>query len=384
MAPAPAVLVPGLEDHLGGSPVEAPRERQRRPRAAAPARGRRVGQRLVARRGPQLDGLADRRGVRGRDPRHRRSLQLRAVAHPQPRRRVAVRAVQERVDEVGRIQPERDLRTLVVGGQGPGEPLCAGVGRDVDREDAPGAPGQEARRLAEVGSARLDPVVGADRDVDRLFVPAEVPQQDRGRPVRVAVPAFERGEDRLAAASLRLERERGARRLRGRGGGAQEQGGERRGHDRAAGTAVPAGGCAQEHGGERRGGTAEPPVRGRQRPRRVATLGRPAEPDVRGRPLPPGRARGGGRRRETGPKPGELHRRHSSLGTGAEACSVAVCGRLTLLHRRHSSGQGGGCEAGAGPPPREVERRPGPEPAISRRCRSGPRAPRPRPRSPRP
>ena len=61
---------------------------------------------------------------------------------------------------------------------------------------------QEARRLALIRTARLDVVVGADRDVELFFpVAVHVAEQEVERAVGVQFPAFERRRRILAASS---------------------------------------------------------------------------------------------------------------------------------------------------------------------------------------
>ena len=68
-----------------------------------------------------------------------------------------------------------------------------------DREHAVLAAGEEMRRLPEVGTARLDAVVGTDRNVDDLrLVAIEVAEQQRVGAVLQRSPAFERRVDRTA------------------------------------------------------------------------------------------------------------------------------------------------------------------------------------------
>ena len=70
-------------------------------------------------------------------------------------------------------------------------------------------------RLAVVRSARLDPVVGANRHLEGLLLVAvEIAYQQDVRCVFVGTPAFEGREDGLAADPERRERQ--ASSLRGR------------------------------------------------------------------------------------------------------------------------------------------------------------------------
>ena len=65
--------------------------------------------------------------------------------------------------------------------------------------------GLEVRRLPEIGTTRLDAVVGADGDVQRLAaIAVVVAEQQNDRPVLVRPPSFERGVDGLAAPAERL------------------------------------------------------------------------------------------------------------------------------------------------------------------------------------
>ncbi len=65
------------------------------------------------------------------------------------------------------------------------------------------------RRLAVIGTARLDPIVRPDRDVDRIgLVAVVVAEQQDERAVLVRTPALERWKDRLTGGAERLERQR--------------------------------------------------------------------------------------------------------------------------------------------------------------------------------
>jgi hypothetical protein len=61
------------------------------------------------------------------------------------------------------------------------------------------------RRLAEVGTARLNAVVGPNRDVDRFLVAVEVANQQRRRAVLERSKTFEGGIDRFAGGAQRFE-----------------------------------------------------------------------------------------------------------------------------------------------------------------------------------
>src|SRR5688572_23054827 len=83
----------------------------------------------------------------------------------------------------------------------------------------------EVRRLTEVGAAWFDAVVGPDWNVDRGdLVAIVVAEEEDDRSVLVRPPAFERGEDRLARRTQRLERERLPRLLRQRRDGGHRAG----------------------------------------------------------------------------------------------------------------------------------------------------------------
>ena len=98
----------------------------------------------------------------------------------------------------------------------------SGLGPEIlghlDHEHAPLAAGLEVGGLALIGRARLDAVVGPDRDVQGLRAFAiEIPEEQAEAPVVVLEPALVGGRDARAALARRLERET-RRRRRGRGG----------------------------------------------------------------------------------------------------------------------------------------------------------------------
>ena len=81
---------------------------------------------------------------------------------------------------------------LAVGDDRPRQLLVAEVLGHGDREDAPLPARQEVRRLAVIGTAGFDAVVGADRNVERLFqVAIEVADSSVKLPSGVLEPAFE-------------------------------------------------------------------------------------------------------------------------------------------------------------------------------------------------
>src|SRR5205823_11155139 len=72
-------------------------------------------------------------------------------------------------------------------------------------EHAPLAAGEKVRRLPHVGPAGLDPVVGADGNVEFLRgVAVVVADEERARAVLVVVPPFERAREAAARAAARL------------------------------------------------------------------------------------------------------------------------------------------------------------------------------------
>ena len=116
----------------------------------------------------------DRCGQRMHDA-SRRSRQYGAVPRePDHWRLVAVGRMLVEVDPVRRVEPEGDRRRLAVGGQRPRQPLVAEILRYLDRKHAVLTAGIEVRGLAVVGTVRLDPIVGTDRDVELLTLVAIV------------------------------------------------------------------------------------------------------------------------------------------------------------------------------------------------------------------
>src|SRR2546423_7974666 len=88
--------------------------------------------------------------------------------------------------------------------QRPGDLLLAEVCRHDHGEHAPMAARLEVRRLPLVGGARGDRIVGADRDLERLFrISVEVAEGNAEGAVGILVPAFERWSDGLASGADR-------------------------------------------------------------------------------------------------------------------------------------------------------------------------------------
>ena len=62
------------------------------------------------------------------------------------------------------------------------------------------------RGLALIRTARIDVIVGADGDIQFLFlIPVEVPEQNAEASVGVREPSFERGRDALPGVVRRLD-----------------------------------------------------------------------------------------------------------------------------------------------------------------------------------
>src|SRR5262249_25068125 len=71
-------------------------------------------------------------------------------------------------------------------------------------EHAPLPARQEMRRLSHVGTARLDPVVRSDRNVELLLgIAVVVPDEERPAAVRIVEPALVRGRDAVARCAPR-------------------------------------------------------------------------------------------------------------------------------------------------------------------------------------
>ena len=132
----------------------------------------------------------------------------------QLRRRVLVRGILERLDDVVGVRVEGDRVGEAVGDDRPAQFLGPEILRQLDREHAPLPPGIEVRRLPLIGRAGLDAIVRAGGNVELLLrVAVEVADQDVLRAVLVEVPAFKgRRHAGSALANRRGERQR-ARRL---------------------------------------------------------------------------------------------------------------------------------------------------------------------------
>src|SRR5262249_19361648 len=92
-----------------------------------------------------------------------------AVVELQHGRRVADCGVLERADVVVGIEAQRNGRGRAVVDDGPREALLLGEFlRNRDGEDAYLAAGKKVRGLSEVRTARVDVIIGADRNVDLL------------------------------------------------------------------------------------------------------------------------------------------------------------------------------------------------------------------------
>src|SRR5688572_7620934 len=140
----------------------------------------------------------------------RRSRQYGTVPRePDHWRFVAVGRMLVEVDPVSRVKPGGDRRRLAVGGQRPRQPLVVEIFRYLDRKDAVLTASIEVRGLAVVGTVRLDPIVGTDRNVQLLtLVAVVIPKQDQALAILVGPPSLEGREDRLAGCTKRLEDER--------------------------------------------------------------------------------------------------------------------------------------------------------------------------------
>ena len=113
------------------------------------------------------------------------------------------------IDPVLRIQRDLHGGRLAVRHDGPRESLGSKILGHCDREDAVVAPGLEMRRLALVGTARIDPIVRTDGNVELLiFVTIEVPDQDDVHGVLARTPALECGVDGFARHAERRELKR--------------------------------------------------------------------------------------------------------------------------------------------------------------------------------
>ena len=75
-------------------------------------------------------------------------------------------------------------------------------------EISPHAAGDEMRRLAAIGTARLEAIVRADGDIDLFFeVPVVVTKQQAEASVRIRKPALEDSGDALSRVMTRFERQ---------------------------------------------------------------------------------------------------------------------------------------------------------------------------------
>src|SRR6185436_20428758 len=144
--------------------------------------------------------------------RRRARIALAVARELHHRRRVLVRRVLERLDDVVGLRVKGDGVGEAVGDDGPGRLLRAEVLRKLDREDAPLPAGEKMRRLPLIGPALepLDAVAGADRDIELLLrVPVEVADERALAAVLLVVPALEGGRDaRAALADRRGQRQR--------------------------------------------------------------------------------------------------------------------------------------------------------------------------------
>ena len=134
------------------------------------------------------------------------------LAEPDDRRLVAVGGVLVEVNPIRGVLPAGHLGFLAVGVDRPRKPLVAEVLGHLDREDAILPSRQKVRRLPDVGSRRLEHVVGADRNVQNLFLIAVVvAEEEHFLAVLRGAPPFEGGVHRLALHAERLERQRPGR-----------------------------------------------------------------------------------------------------------------------------------------------------------------------------
>src|SRR5262245_9407890 len=90
------------------------------------------------------------------------------------------------------MQARRNDEFLTIRNQSPDQLAFAEIGGDTDREHSPLPAGQEVSRLTSIGSAAIDPIVGADRDIQFLLrIAIEIAQKQAEGSIRVLEPAFE-------------------------------------------------------------------------------------------------------------------------------------------------------------------------------------------------
>ena len=164
---------------------------------------------VVGREDLERHRLSDRTGELLRHVHRRAGEGLARGRELEHRRQIAFRRVLERFDLVVLDQAHRHRGGLAVGHDRPGVALLGSeVLRHLDREHTPAAAELEVGRLAQVGTAGLDPVVRADRNLDRLLLVAiEITEQQVVAAVGVLIPAFEGRVDGLSAVLEGIQRQ---------------------------------------------------------------------------------------------------------------------------------------------------------------------------------
>ena len=87
---------------------------------------------------------------------------------PHERRSVTIRRLRQGRDFIVWMKAGRNRRRLAVGGNTPCDLVLSEIRRHVHYKQTPLAAGQKVRRLAAIRSARLDPVVRTDGDIQIL------------------------------------------------------------------------------------------------------------------------------------------------------------------------------------------------------------------------
>src|SRR5439155_272611 len=122
-------------------------------------------------------------------------------------RRVAHAGVPIRLDNPQGIQAHRNGCCLSIRGDSPGQLFIAEVFGNGDRKNTPLAARKKMRRLTSIGTAGLDLIVWAGRNIEQLLlVSIEVTEQETIGAVRILKPAFEGPCDALPAVVNGIER----------------------------------------------------------------------------------------------------------------------------------------------------------------------------------
>ncbi len=101
----------------------------------------------------------------------------------------------------------RNYELLAIGDDGPDQLVLSEIRRHSYRKHSPLAARKKMRGLPSIGTAAIDPVIRADRNIEFLFrISIEVAEKQAERSVGILEPTFESAGNTGAGFMHRLER----------------------------------------------------------------------------------------------------------------------------------------------------------------------------------